>query len=71
MAGVALAQDDPPARAARLNYINGQVSFQAAGADNWEAAQLNRPLITGDLGPTGVFLEAQSEGECPRPGHMP
>ncbi len=48
LAGLALAQDDPPARVARLNYINGQVSLQPAGADNWEAVPLNRPLIAGD-----------------------
>ena len=41
LAGLTFAQNDPPARAGRLNYLNGQVSFQAAGADNWEAAQLN------------------------------
>ena len=42
------AQDDPPSRVARLNYVNGSVSFQAAGHDDWQAAQLNYPLTTGD-----------------------
>src|ERR1700693_1245381 len=43
----ALAQD-PPSRVARLNYINGSVSFQPAGVDEWTAADINRPLTTGD-----------------------
>lgn len=40
--------DDPPGRVARLNYINGGVSFQPAGVDDWVAAPLNRPITTGD-----------------------
>ena len=48
LAATSLAQDDPPARAARLNHIDGQVSFLPVGTENWEAAPLNRPLITGD-----------------------
>lgn len=42
------AQDDPPGRVGRLNYISGTVSFQPAGVDDWVAANLNRPLTTGD-----------------------
>ena len=41
-------EDDPPSRVARLSYINGQVSFSPAGADDWVAAVLNRPITTGD-----------------------
>ena len=41
-------QDDPPARAARLSYINGSVSFAPAGTDEWVGAVVNRPLTTGD-----------------------
>jgi hypothetical protein len=39
---------DPPTRVARLNYVNGSVSFQPAGMDEWAAAVINRPLTTGD-----------------------
>jgi hypothetical protein len=48
----AIAQDpndgDPPGKAARLSYINGNVSFQPGGVDDWVAATPNRPLTTGD-----------------------
>jgi hypothetical protein len=41
-------QDDPPGRAARLAYIQGSVSFQPAGTEDWVAAVVNRPITTGD-----------------------
>ncbi len=44
----AQAQDDPPDRAARLNYISGQVSFRPASLDEWGVASLNYPLTAGD-----------------------
>jgi hypothetical protein len=45
----ALAYADPPARAGRLNYVNGTVSFAPGQApDTWAIATLNRPLATGD-----------------------
>lgn len=40
--------DDPPARVARVNYLNGSVSFRPASVDDWTAATLNYPLTTGD-----------------------
>lgn len=45
-----LADDDPPARVARLNLVQGSVSFQpAGGGDNdWTNAAVNRPMSTGD-----------------------
>ena len=52
--GLARAQDkdsydpDPPDRAARLSYLQGDVSMQPAGEDEWAPALLNRPLTTGD-----------------------
>ena len=52
--GLARAQDnepyeaDPPDRAARLSYIQGDVSMQPAGEEDWAPAILNRPLTTGD-----------------------
>lgn len=46
---VAQAQEsDPPGRAARLGYLDGSVSLQPAGLDEWTAAERNRPLTTGD-----------------------
>jgi hypothetical protein len=50
MLGVALAdqEDDPPGRVARLSYFQGSVSLQPAGAQDWEGAELNRPLTTSD-----------------------
>jgi hypothetical protein len=52
--GLALAQDaapneaDPPDRAARLSYVQGEVSLQPAGEEEWASAIVNRPLTTGD-----------------------
>jgi hypothetical protein len=40
--------DDPPGRVARLNYIQGSVSFQPAGESDWVSAVTNRPMTTGD-----------------------
>src|ERR1700675_4030607 len=40
--------DDPPTRVARLAYLEGAVSFQPGGTDEWVAAPLNRPITTGD-----------------------
>ncbi|HXX16522.1 MAG TPA: DUF6600 domain-containing protein [Candidatus Eremiobacteraceae bacterium] len=40
--------DDPPSRVARLSYVEGQVSFNPEGTDDWVAATLNRPITTGD-----------------------
>jgi len=40
--------DDPPARVARLGYIEGSVSFQPAGEEDWVGAVPNRPMTTGD-----------------------
>jgi FecR protein len=39
---------DPPGRVARLNYMDGSVSFQPGGENDWVTAVLNRPLVTGD-----------------------
>jgi len=40
--------DDPPERVARLSYIQGSVSFQPAGEQDWVQAFTNRPVTTGD-----------------------
>lgn len=39
---------DPPGRVARLNDIEGDVSFQPGGESDWLEAVLNRPLVSGD-----------------------
>jgi uncharacterized protein DUF6600 len=39
---------DPPARVARLSYLSGPVSLRPGGTESWVAADLNRPLTTGD-----------------------
>jgi hypothetical protein len=41
-------EDDPPSRVARLGYVEGAVSFQPGGTEDWVAAPLNRPMTTGD-----------------------
>jgi len=53
------AQDDPPGRVARLNYIQGSVSFQPAGEQEWVEADRNRPLSTGD----NLWADKDSRGE--------
>ena len=47
--GSARADDgDPPSRVARPSYLQGAVSLQPAGLEEWTAAERNRPLTTGD-----------------------
>jgi hypothetical protein len=41
-------QADPPSRVARISYIDGNVSFQPTGSDDWAAAAKNRPVTIGD-----------------------
>ena len=55
----ALADDDPPGRVARLNYIQGTVSFQPGGETDWVQANPNRPLTTGD----SLWADRNSRGE--------
>ena len=58
MSGVVSAQQDPPSRVARLNYINGNVSMEPAGVDDWAPAELNRPFTIGD------YLYADQGGQA-------
>jgi len=56
------AQDDeadPPSRVARLNHIDGSISFQPAGEQDWVQANPNRPLTTGD----NLWADQNSRGE--------
>jgi hypothetical protein len=39
---------DPPARVGRLGYLEGTVSVQPAGVNQWNQAQANYPISTGD-----------------------
>src|SRR5205809_5413287 len=56
LAGIALLgataaaqdEDDPPGRVARMNYVQGSVSFQPGGEGDWVSAVPNRPLTSGD-----------------------
>jgi hypothetical protein len=55
----ARADDDPPGRVARLNYIQGSISFQPGGETDWVQANPNRPLTTGD----NLWADRNSRGE--------
>lgn len=60
MAHPAFAQDqDPPDRVARLNYMQGSVSYQVSGDQDWVQADPNRPLTTGD----NLWADKDSRGE--------
>jgi FecR protein len=51
ISGLAAAQDqyvDPPSRVARLQIVEGRVSLQPGGVDDWVDAGMNRPLTTAD-----------------------
>jgi len=55
----ALADDDPPGRVARLNYIQGSISFQPGGETDWVQANPNRPLTTSD----SLWADRDARGE--------
>jgi hypothetical protein len=50
---------DAPTRVARLNYVQGSVSFQPGGEQDWLEADINRPLTTGD----NLWADKESRGE--------
>jgi len=50
---------DPPDSAARLSYLQGNVSIEPAGTEDWAAAVLNRPLTSGDK----VWVDRESRAE--------
>lgn len=41
-------ENNPPGRAARLQYMTGSVSIQPQGTGDWVAGELNRPLTNSD-----------------------
>jgi len=55
----AFAYDDPPFRVARLNFVEGEVSFQPGGETDWAWATLNRPMTAGDSLWTGDRSKAE------------
>ena len=62
ISGLAVAQDqssDPPSRVVRLRHVEGQVSMQPGGVDDWVAANLNRPLTTADR----IWTDVDSRAE--------
>ena len=50
LSGALIAQnaDEPSARAARISYLSGRVSFQPSGGSDWSLATVNYPMTTGD-----------------------
>jgi len=44
----AAAMADPPSRVARLQYMQGDVSVQPGGVNDWVAGVINRPITTAD-----------------------
>jgi hypothetical protein len=50
---------DPPARVARLNFVQGSVSTQPAGVDNWTPATINYPMTIGD----NLWVDSDSRAE--------
>lgn len=52
-------QDDPPSRVARLGFMEGSVSFQPAGENEWVGAVPNRPMTTGDK----LWVDRESRAE--------
>src|SRR5437868_4429881 len=56
---LSFAADDRPSRVARLKYLDGQVSVQPGGVDEWVAANVNSPLTTAD----NVWTDRDSRAE--------
>jgi hypothetical protein len=53
------ATSDPPGRVARVDYMQGQVSVQPHGTDDWVQAEANRPLTISD----NVWADKDSRAE--------
>ncbi len=50
---------DPPAIVARIGYVQGDVSFMAAGSSDWSAGVDNYPMISGDR----LFCDKNAQAE--------
>jgi hypothetical protein len=53
------ATPDPPARAARLQYMNGSISVQPQGTGDWVSGEINRPLTDSD----NIWADKNSRAE--------
>jgi hypothetical protein len=51
--------NDPSSRVARMQVMDGQVSIQPGGVNDWVAGTLNRPLTSGD----NVWTDKDSRSE--------
>jgi ferric-dicitrate binding protein FerR (iron transport regulator) len=58
-ANSAPATPDPPARAARLQYMNGSISVQPQGTGEWVCGEINRPLTNSD----NIWADKNSRAE--------
>ena len=58
-ANSAPATPDPPARAARLQYMNGSISVQPQGTGDWVSGEVNRPLTNSD----NIWADKNSRAE--------
>lgn len=52
-------ETDPPGRVARLQYMNGSVSVQPRGTDEWVEGAINRPLTNAD----NIWADKNSRAE--------
>ena len=52
-------ENDPPSRAARLQFMDGSVSVQPHGTEDWVAGAINRPLTNSD----NVWADKNSRAE--------
>ena len=59
LAPSASAQDEPPARVARVGYAYGNINFADAGSNEWVPLLANRPISTGD----SVFVPGNGRAE--------
>src|SRR5258707_11087048 len=52
-------EGDPRSRVARISFLDGNVSFQPSGTEDWAAAAKNRPVTVGDK----VWTDRDSRAE--------
>src|SRR5437870_7547404 len=50
---------DPPARAGRISFVQGSVSFQPGGQGDWVEGTMNRTLTVGD----NLWVDRDSRAE--------
>lgn len=52
-------EDDPPSVVARISYLNGNVSFEPSGENEFAQASLNYPVTAGDR----IYTDQESRAE--------